>query len=222
MATTSKMIDANRRNAQLSTGPKSPAGKLVSSMNALKFGLWSKQAVLADEDPDLFDDFARRIQADLRPVGAVELALTDLITAKLWRWGRVVRIEAGLVRMYQHYQGVDGGVAVSFAHDASQLCCFERLSRCETSLERGTFRALAELKRLQFVRLAQETPDDLTLLKVNSVNPGGGLPLTATDHARTVQEESRPRLWHNKRFAWIAGLSRGFFHRVSKAVMFVT
>ena len=46
---TLRQIEANRRNAQKSTGPTSVAGKARSSMNALKTGLHAKSLVLSSE-----------------------------------------------------------------------------------------------------------------------------------------------------------------------------
>ena len=46
---TLRQIEANRRNAQKSTGPTSVAGKAVSSMNALKTGIHAKSLVLPTE-----------------------------------------------------------------------------------------------------------------------------------------------------------------------------
>ena len=43
---------ANQNNAQLSTGPTTHEGKAASSSNAIKLGLYAKQAVLlTPEDP---------------------------------------------------------------------------------------------------------------------------------------------------------------------------
>jgi hypothetical protein len=44
-----RQIEANRRNAQKSTGPTSVTGKAVSSMNALKSGIHAKSLVLPPE-----------------------------------------------------------------------------------------------------------------------------------------------------------------------------
>jgi hypothetical protein len=44
-----RQIEANRRNAQKSTGPTSVTGKAVSSMNALKTGIHAKSILLPSE-----------------------------------------------------------------------------------------------------------------------------------------------------------------------------
>ena len=44
-----RQIEANRRNAQKSTGPTSVTGKARSSMNALKTGIHAKSLVLPSE-----------------------------------------------------------------------------------------------------------------------------------------------------------------------------
>ena len=44
-----RQIEANRRNAQKSTGPTSVTGKAASSMNALKTGIHAKSLVLPSE-----------------------------------------------------------------------------------------------------------------------------------------------------------------------------
>src|SRR4029079_7131658 len=46
---TLRQIEANRRNAQKSTGPTSVTGKAASSMNALKSGIHAKSLVLPSE-----------------------------------------------------------------------------------------------------------------------------------------------------------------------------
>ena len=47
---TLRQIEANRRNAQKSTGPTSVTGKATSSMNALKTGIYGQSLVLPSEN----------------------------------------------------------------------------------------------------------------------------------------------------------------------------
>ena len=46
---TIKQIDANRRNAQNSTGPQSPEGKQTTALNALKTGLYATAELIPGE-----------------------------------------------------------------------------------------------------------------------------------------------------------------------------
>ena len=47
--TSQKQIEANRRNAKQSTGPRTTAGKQRTSQNALKHGLSAEQSVILGE-----------------------------------------------------------------------------------------------------------------------------------------------------------------------------
>jgi len=58
--TTLRQIDANRRNAQKSTGPKTPEGKERSRGNALVHGLSGSGVVLSPED---HDEVAERLES---------------------------------------------------------------------------------------------------------------------------------------------------------------
>ena len=86
--------DANRRNAQRSTGPKTPAGKANSRLNALKHGLTAKQLILFDETEDEFDAFYDDLVADYAPVDTAESILVERIAVTHWRLRRVWRAEA--------------------------------------------------------------------------------------------------------------------------------
>ena len=48
--TSEARVAANRRNAAKSTGPRTAEGKAIVAQNAVKHGLWARQAVLRDED----------------------------------------------------------------------------------------------------------------------------------------------------------------------------
>ncbi|MEO7143011.1 MAG: hypothetical protein ABI165_05850, partial [Bryobacteraceae bacterium] len=70
--TSTAQLDANRANAQLSTGPKTEAGKEASKNNAFKHGLTSQQIVLKHEDPQAFEQLKADTFADFSPVGLAE------------------------------------------------------------------------------------------------------------------------------------------------------
>ncbi len=72
-----KKIEANRRNALRSTGPKTPAGKARVRLNALTHGLLSREIVLPDEDQVALAQLARRLRVDLQPIGEREELLAE-------------------------------------------------------------------------------------------------------------------------------------------------
>jgi len=68
-------IEANRRNARKSTGPKTPAGKAVAKRNALKHGMLSSDGVVRgltiSESALAFDSLRQAFRQHLAPVGPV-------------------------------------------------------------------------------------------------------------------------------------------------------
>ena len=93
-----KQLEANRRNAKLSTGPKTIEGKQRIKFNALSHGFLSKSVLItAKEFPDDAADYGfllGELRDDLMPVGALEEILVEKIAAAYWRLGRIVRAEA--------------------------------------------------------------------------------------------------------------------------------
>jgi hypothetical protein len=91
-------IDANRENAQKSTGPRTAAGKAASSRNRLVHGLRANKHIMLDEDPEEFllrlHDHLDRLQ----PVGPVEEDLVVRIAGLRWRLNRAFPLEAGIYR----------------------------------------------------------------------------------------------------------------------------
>ena len=69
MPASEAQISANRRNAALSTGPKTQEGKDRSRLNALKHGLTAESVPMSTEDAALVDDRFRDIQEELQPTG---------------------------------------------------------------------------------------------------------------------------------------------------------
>ena len=119
-----RQIDANRRNAQRSTGPRTAAGKARSSANALRHGLTAAKAmVLPDESAEAFERFRDGVAADLDPQGMLQAALAQRIATLLWRLDRAARLEAEL---FLHGQLV---ARRDRLHASAQREAFEHLLR---------------------------------------------------------------------------------------------
>jgi hypothetical protein len=95
-----RQIEANKRNAQKSTGPRTDEGKKKVALNALKHGLLARHVVLPNEDEREFSEFSGRLNSELRPDGELEDVLVETIAACAWRLRRIVRIEKGLFIAY--------------------------------------------------------------------------------------------------------------------------
>jgi len=98
-----KQITANRRNAKKSTGPKTPDGKAVSKLNALKHGLLAKSVVVQGhkfrESPREFKKLCQEFYASLNPAGPMEEMLVDQIIALTWRLRRARMAESGEIAL---------------------------------------------------------------------------------------------------------------------------
>ena len=87
--TSEKQKLANQRNSQLSTGPKTEAGKAVSKMNAVKHGGYARSTLLATESEEIYMARRQEFHDDLRPRDRLEEELVDDIVASSWRVVRV-------------------------------------------------------------------------------------------------------------------------------------
>jgi len=121
---TPKQLDANRRNARRSTGPRTPAGKAVSRQNAMKHGLLAKDLVVASEDfrGESSRDF-RRLRRDFHqawnPADRVEAELVDQMVVARWRGQRVRRVETAEATL--NVMRKEQGQRLSVGRDPSQL-----------------------------------------------------------------------------------------------------
>ena len=73
-----RQIEANRRNALKSTGPKTEAGKQASRCNALRHGLTAETVIGALEDAEDYEAFEAAITADYDAQSAGERELVLL------------------------------------------------------------------------------------------------------------------------------------------------
>jgi len=92
---TIKQINANRKNALLSKGPKTDLGKLNSSKNSLKHGLTAKQLVIG-EDLNEFEKYRDHMIEALKPEGILEEQVVFKIIDVGFRLRRIGGIEAGI------------------------------------------------------------------------------------------------------------------------------
>ncbi|HEV3332776.1 MAG TPA: hypothetical protein VG096_17435 [Bryobacteraceae bacterium] len=182
---TQRQIEANRLNAQKSTGPRTPEGKAVSSQNALKSGLDADSQFVIGESGDEFAAFQHQYIVRFQPMTPEERFQVDTLIRNEWMLRRFFRAEAHLWEYHviraDRSEGVSLGAALMAADQV-----FRRLQRRITLAERSYKDAFAELERLQRGRGSLPTPPDGQQPKpVTADSPQLGSFLAPTSGART-------------------------------------
>jgi hypothetical protein len=104
--TSYRQIQANRRNALKSTGPRTEAGKQTSRCNAVRHGLTAETVISALEDAEDYKAFEAAITADYDAQSAVERELVLRLASILWRLRRATTMETGLFEIQaEHLRG---------------------------------------------------------------------------------------------------------------------
>jgi hypothetical protein len=134
---------AARLNSEKSTGPRTETGKSASSLNAVRHGLCSQQALLPGEDAEALSDLSREFHKTSRAVGPQELYCVERMILCYWRMRRIGALEVEILQSTVE-EGRDKRLAL--------------LIRYETSLQRTYDRAVAELRNLQYMRGATNEP----------------------------------------------------------------
>ena len=152
-------IDANRSNAEKSTGPRTPEGKEKACQNAVKHGLFAREGVIRGEDEGEFEMHQERLLDQLNPVGALEEILAERIVDLSWRLKRAVQDQTeAFVALYDRQTaGAEepqepaeraGMIGRMILEDFSQDAVLERLLRYERRIESSLYRTLNELRRV--------------------------------------------------------------------------
>src|SRR5262244_3389215 len=94
--TSYRQIEAQRRNALKSTGPRTDAGKEASRRNTVRHGLTAETVISTLEDAEDYQAFEAAITADYDAQSAVERELVLQLASLLWRLRRATMMETGL------------------------------------------------------------------------------------------------------------------------------
>ena len=141
-------IEANRRNAQKSTGPTTERGKEKAAGNALRHGLRAEKLVCFDETEDDLLAFHAAQQAVFAPADAVEEQLVERIALCAWRLRRAYRAEAEMFNAFRHTrpQFHETEMATVFDVASREMSV---LGRYEVMLDRALQHAILMLERRQ-------------------------------------------------------------------------
>lgn len=94
-----RQLAANRKNAQSSTGPKTAAGKSVSSRNATTHGMCATTFVLSNEDLDDYLQVRDQYMQRFGPRDQTEVDLIDRMVHATWSLRRCWTVQNQTVNM---------------------------------------------------------------------------------------------------------------------------
>jgi len=146
---TLQQIEANRLNAQKSTGPRSAEGKAAVRFNALKSGIDAQSQAIPGEDPAALALLTAEYHDSYQPATPEVRALVDTLVTAEWLQRRFRTLEAQLfqfniIRAFREEKGLQAAQAYERDSDT-----FERLQRRINAVERTFHRALAALQKIE-------------------------------------------------------------------------
>ena len=162
--TSFRQIEANRRNALRSTGPRTEGGRRQSRRNALRHGLTAETVIDGLEDSEDYRAFEETVIADYDAQTAVERELLLRLASLLWRLRRIISIETDLLKIQsdivRKHRSVCRGQSVEpEGGSGSSTLSSQRLAQC-VDPQSDSRRARAQLGKLGCVALAGGAPAD--------------------------------------------------------------
>jgi hypothetical protein len=180
-----KQLEANRANAQKSTGPRTADGKKRSSLNATRHGFTGQTVVLPEEDLVAFNTFTKGIVESFTPVAATEIQLAQSYAGYQWRINRLAAVETtmftlGLMEDNAENLNIEHPqihIAASYAKTfRSQAAEFGRLAMYNQRLENSASKVLKQLKELQTARRQREQHEMVEAARIYQLNKMQSLP----------------------------------------------
>ncbi len=175
---TQKQIEANRRNAQKSTGPRTRNGKLLVRQNARKNKAYECEPLLPGEKSDNLDALVRAYERQFNPQTPIESDLVFQLAATQYRMRRALRFESSIFDFHvnerighlaRHGDSVDIDTLVTetVTVDASHSNALSKVSLYENRLARRYEHTRKQLEQIQSLSKQQT--------KISKTNPIGDL-----------------------------------------------
>ena len=141
-----------------SGGPRTDAGKLASSKNSLKHGLFTQVTVLPGEDADSFRQLFDGLVELFEPTSLLEVCLVEKIAVSLWRLRRLVAWETAV-----EYSEACRRARIGPGLPAPFNCRLdgrfqEQLARLHAGVDSATYKAMGALHRQQSWRARGSEP----------------------------------------------------------------
>jgi hypothetical protein len=92
-------LEANRQNAQLSTGPVTEEGKQRSSQNATRHGFTGQSLVVTDQEKEAYEAHVKAFYAAYPPAGQIETNLVQQLADLHWSIHQIYVQQANLISL---------------------------------------------------------------------------------------------------------------------------
>jgi hypothetical protein len=150
---TTKQIQASRANGAKSKGPATPEGKLVSSRNSTRHGLFAETIVLEAENTARFVELVESLFEEHNPRTPTERLLVENIAAARWRQWRIW----GMQKVAFDHEVASPSTTndpplravLAWRNSAESIRTHELLLRYEIALDRQISRSLLRLQQMQ-------------------------------------------------------------------------
>jgi hypothetical protein len=156
-AVSSKKLEANRQNAQRSTGPRTECGKAKAAANAYKHGFFAKRLFTNTEysvkDKPDYEALVTGVFKHYQPVGYMEHLWAEKVATEALRLARLIDREQKLFHWAAAFQNSD----------------VNNLLRYQVAINRQFVQAIQELERCQANRKPEATPSDQPLPPATTV-----------------------------------------------------
>lgn len=141
MIISAKQQEANRQNAQQSTGPRTAEGKAAVRLNALTYGLRARSLLITGENPEDYKQLWAGLEAEWQPQTRTERLHLEQMATSQWLLARVAEGEG---RIYEEDLPAE-----------KQLALLNSASTQRARLESSFRHAMHDLQQLQKERRAQ-------------------------------------------------------------------
>lgn len=183
LMTSEAQLNANKQNAQNSTGPRTETGKAASSRNHLTFGLFTHADYVRPEEREIYAEFCQTLHAQLTPEGLLEETFTAEVIAASWRLRRCSAAEAELA---------DYATSDPLLDDAKEKKV-RSIERARAAAHSALNRSMNQLRKLQTERFTRvhldfEHPEDSPFADVAKACRA------LTVHARNGRQDEQERL----------------------------
>jgi hypothetical protein len=207
-----RKLGANRRNAQLSTGPRTPEGKSRTSLNSVLHGVRARHAVLILEQWPEFRQLCAELMEEWQPQTHTERFQVEQMAVIQWKLGRLDAAENSAIlqstefhlafKNLEEYKTEKGTIRLPemiCKRETEALRNIDRYGQMICRLERSYYRALETLQRLQNHRERKERrqpgtnpPEVEVAMAASAATAAQALPTDSSDISNIHQPRVLP------------------------------